>query len=184
MENGGGIKFTDARAADLNTRPRESTDLTQFEDDDDMVSKAEKKYRKANLEEAELDKTKGFDIESIESIRAFDVGYTPMGNTVLIKIIREEHKIGLIIIPDGTALGVKAVVVVPGLYVNNLLLGDIVMLKGESPSKPIPPHIDRKFKDVNFWEVPFEAIAGAFVSREKLITRIGAENKILQGEKN
>lgn len=144
---------------------------------EEMVSSANSIYTNVNVEEHEKDKKNGFDINDIESIKAFRAGYTPVGNSVLIKVIKEEQKIGNIIIPPGSGDSIKAVVVVPGLYVNNLKVGDIITFKLAQGGKvQLPPMVDNTIKGIKFKEVSYEAILGVFIERETIIDRIAEEN--------
>lgn len=166
-----GVKFTDSRGKD-SPEARAGEMEVKFE--------KEKLKRK---EEVEADKLKGFDIDSLESIQNFEITYTPVGNSLLVKYVLEELKIGSIWLPDKSNTNLKAIVVVPGIYVNNLLLGDVITIKGSmDPRNPIPPGVDRVFRGVTFTEISYEAVAGVFKTRKEVIERIARENRILKAE--
>lgn len=166
-----GVKFTD-------TRGKDSPEA--------RASEMEGKFEKEKLrrkEEVEADKLKGFDINSLESIEAFKIDYTPVGNSLLVKFVLEELKIGSIWLPDKSNMNLKAIVVVPGIYVNNLLLGDVITLKPDRDSKnPVPLSVPRIFKGVEFQEISYESVAGVFKTRKEVIDRIVKENRILKAE--
>lgn len=170
VENGNGVKFTDTRGKD--SPEAKATEM-------DVKFEKEKLKRK---EEVEADRLKGFDIDSLESIRNFEIAYTPVGNTVLVKYVLEELKIGSVWIPDKSNTNLKAIVVVPGIYVNNLLLGDVVTIRGSTTSNPYPPSMERIFRGVTFQEISYEAVAGVFKTRNEIIERIANESKKLKAE--
>jgi len=157
-----------------------------FDSMEAMVENAESKYKKSFIDEMEKDKEKGFDINDINSINAFEFDYCPLQYTVVVKFIREEQKVGSIIIPDSSSLTFKGVVIEPGLMVNNLKRGDIVTFKPTlvDPKKqlfnPIPDNMEIIIKGIVFKEVSYESIAGVYLKREKLIERIAEENKKLK----
>lgn len=178
-ENGKEIKFTDVRASDVK-RTKEATNLTRFSSEQEMIDSAEDKYATRNREMMEADKAKGFDINDMKSIEDFNIGYTPLGNSVLVKVINEEHKIGTIIIPDNSNLNLKVVICVAGLFVNSLLPGDVVTIKPiQGASNPMPPHIDRIFKGVTFKEIDYSVVAGVFKTRKEIMARIAEDNKLM-----
>lgn len=167
--NGTEVKFTDTRGSD--SPEAKATEM-------EVKFEKEKLKRK---EEVEADKLKGFDIDSLESIQNFEIAYTPVGNSLLVKYVLEELKIGSIWLPDKSNTNLKAIVVVPGIYVNNLLLGDVITIKGSmDPRNPVPPGVDRVFRGVTFTEISYEAVAGVFKTRKEVIDRIARENKILK----
>lgn len=172
VENGNGVKFTDTRGKD--SPEAKATEM-------DVKFEKEKLKRK---EEVEADKLKGFDIDNFESIKNFEIAYTPVGNTVLVKYVLEELKIGSIWLPDKSNTNLKAIVVVPGIYVNNLLLGDVITIRGSTTSNPYPPSMERIFRGVTFQEISYEAVAGVFKTRNEIIERIANENKKLKAEEN
>jgi hypothetical protein len=133
--------------------------------------------RQIAFEETKLkDKEKGFDIDDIESIRNFDLGFTPSGNTVLIKRISVEEKYGNIIIPDMSSTETKGVIVETGIYVGTVEKGDIVSLhtKGEGGqsinlSKVIH---ERILKGITFYECSYDLISGIFKNKQKVLQTI------------
>lgn len=151
-----------------------------FSSPEDMVASAESIYAVKNTEEVAKDKALGLDIDDIESIKAFKTGYSPAGNTVLVKFIKEEEKVGDIILLDRSNPNKKAVVITTGLYVNNFRPGDVVLLKGQDARNPLPPSADRIFKGITFKEISVEAIAGLFLDRKEWLDRIVEDNKILK----
>jgi hypothetical protein len=157
-----------------------------FGSEEEMVESAMSTYNTEKDKEHEADKEKGFDFSSIESVTNFKVGYTPAGNSVLVKVISEERKSGLIFLPSGSGDTIKAVVVVPGLYVNNLKPGDVISFKKAPPATPngkpqniLPPMQELTLRDIKFKDVSYEAIAGIFLEREEIIARVAEENKKL-----
>lgn len=129
------------------------------------------------VQEANADKEKGFDINSLESIIKFAnaLEYTPMYNTVLIKAIKQEEKIGNIIIPDMSNKGHKGVVIVPGMFVTMLKAGDIVNL--QSRQSQTLRYFNRIFKEINFWEVDADDICGVFQFRSTIQKRVEQANR-------
>lgn len=160
-----------------------------FESEEDMVKSAISTYDTKKSEEHEADKAKGFDFEDIDSVKNFKTGYTPVGNTVLVKIIYEEKKEGMIFLPSGSGDSIKAVVVVPGLFVNNLKPGDVVSIKkgmrtpNSKPEAILPPMEEHLIKGIKFKELSYDMISGAYIERDELINRISQENAKL-GYKN
>lgn len=151
-----------------------------FDSMEDLEKQASAIYAKAadtNKEEYDKDKEKGLDINDINSVLAFEPDYTPLGDTVLVKYIKEDHKIGTLILPDSYNADKKAVVIVPGLLVSTIFKGDIIVLKGSDRNNPYPPSFKRKIKDIEFEEIPSMAISGVFKSREAVIDRIKQEDK-------
>jgi len=160
------------------TRVREATDLTKFKSNDDLINQAEKLYAGAINKiknRYEEDKKLGLDVNSLESVKSFNIDYTPAGDTVLVKFIYEKEEVGSIILPDQTTGSLKAVVFVPGLLVNTLEKGDVVVLKGKDIKDPIPPFVDRVFKGIEFKEVVYQAIAGIFKNRAELLKRFDTQ---------
>jgi hypothetical protein len=151
-----------------------------FNSPEDMVASAESIYAVKNTEEVAKDKEHGLDINDIESIKAFKTGYSPAGNSVLVKFIKEEEKVGKIILTDHSNPNKKAVVITAGLYVNNFRPGDIVLLKGQDVRNPLPPFADRVFKSITFKEISVDAIAGIFLDKKEWLDRIVKDNKILK----
>lgn len=150
---------------------------------DELLEKAEEIYGsagKAMVKEHEKDKENGFDINDVESIKNFNIDYTPLGNSVVVKFIREDLKLGEIIVPDTSNHGRKAVIMVAGLYVDTLKRGDIVRLRPMAPQRPgakinqdeLPPSVDIIFNNVKFSEISYEAVAGVFLSREVVNGRL------------
>lgn len=151
-----------------------------FRSPEEMVAAAESIYATKNEDEINQDKVNGLDINDINSIINFKVGYTPSGNSLLVKFIKEETNYGKIILPDITNPNKKAVVIVAGLYVTNFKAGDIILLKGTSPSNPLPPHENRLFKNIKFKEISAEAAAGIFMDKNEWLDRIVKDNEKLK----
>lgn len=158
-----------------------------FSSNEDLVKHAEEKYASKNAEEVEEDKKKGFDINNPKSVMDFPIPYTPVGNSIIYKQIVEAEQIGSILIPTGMlgAESMKAIVMVAGLYVNNLKRGDIITFKPIRESEhskalpKLPPSADRIFNGVKFKEASMETVAGVYQSREIVMQRIADENKFL-----
>lgn len=153
---------------------------------EEMVKSAEETFNRDNSVEVALDAENGFDINDPKSVIAFDCGYTPLGYTVLVKIIKEEAKsaTGLVLLPDHSTIGYKAVVVETGLLVNNLEKGDIVVFKPMKDNqgrivRDLPGFIDMTLKKIKFQEVPYEALAGIYMSKKVLLSRIAEYNKLI-----
>jgi len=140
-----------------------------------LVDSLYAKHQNKQKQEAELDKEKGFDVYDPNSVARFDIGYTPTGNTVIVKEIYEEKSVGGVLLPDTMTDLKVAVVVVPGLYVSALKPGDKVMFK-KDPNGKNPDFVPRIFKDIRFSEVDWYAIAGVFQSREIMLQRINGTN--------
>lgn len=158
------------------TRSKNLNSDRNFVSQTDMELQAEKLYAgHANKlkKEQEEDVVNGLDINDIESIKNFNICYTPLGNSVVIKQLHEEEQIGKIIIPAGLDItDRKYIVMVPGLLVNMLNRGDIITMKG-TPSGKLDV-IDRKFNGVKFIEVDFYAIAGIYKSEQDMQKRVEA----------
>lgn len=146
-----------------------------FNDMKDLEESANSIYAKAgeaHKEMIEKDKAAGLDVNDIESIRNFKIGYTPLGNTLLIKQIHEDLKYGSILLPDGSNNNKKAVVIVPGLYVTTLKKGDIITLKPTTTGRA--PYVKRTFKGVEFDEIDYDLVGGIFMEEEDYRTRCNA----------
>jgi len=153
----------------------------QFENMEQLEESAKQIYAHAIdkfREEYIKEKEQGFDFNDPESVNNFDINYTPLGNTVLVKFIREEQKIGSIFVLDGTNSARKALVMVPGLYVDSLKRGDVVSIKSgrdQSTGRIIDAFPDspiRIFNGISFNEIPFEYIGGVFIGREEIMNRL------------
>jgi len=155
--------------------------IKPFKDEEDMIKTAETAFEGASktlIELADKERELGFDIKDAKSIKNFKVGYTPFGTLLLVKIIYEEQKIGNILVPDNTALGRKAIVIVPGSYVTDLKKGDVVQLRPTSRGQyggidhnALPPHVERVFNGIKFHEITMESILGVYIDREEYIQR-------------
>jgi len=151
-----------------------------FESMEELEKQANSIYAKAgddNKEEYEKDKLNGLDINDMSSVMAFEPDYTPLGDTLLVKYIKEDNQIGTIILPDSFNKDKKAVVIVPGLLVTTLFKGDIIIMKGSDRNNPYPPSYKRRIKDIDFEEIPSMAVSGVYKSREALLARIREEDK-------
>lgn len=142
---------------------------------EDMAVRAEQDFGNIYTKNIAADKEKGFDVESLDSIINFDVGYTPSDTAILVKLIRQEEKIGSIIIPDRSNPNAKAVIVVPGFRVYNYDAGDVIMLRstGREPLRAL----SRTFKGIEFHEIDESFIAGNFISRKEWYNRTIKKNK-------
>lgn len=152
---------------------------TVFTSKEDMEAKADKLYggaAKLRRQEKIDDKTLSFDIDDIESIRAFDIGYCPYGQTIIIKHLFIEEEIGNIIIPDSTSEGKKAVVVCTGLYAPNLRVGDVIILRPIDNGGKIYT-TNRTFKGVKFAEVELGFVTGVFKSISEINSRVEEDFK-------
>lgn len=142
----------------------------KFNSIEDMADNIYAKSQDAIEKEVETDKEKGFDINDINSILNFKVGYTPVGNTVLIKTIKGEEKVGNIIIPDNSTRGTKAVVIVPGMLVTMLRKGDIILYKATLEGSVAS--VERIFNGVKFHEIDYYAIAGVMKDIDEMNERV------------
>ncbi len=150
-----------------------------FKDMDDLEKMASNIYATAVddiSKEYEADKKAGLDINDLESIKNYKLGYTPIGETLIVKYIKEEQKVGSLILPDSTSDSKKAIIITPGLYISTLFKGDIVILKGQSKANPYPYEAKRTFNGITFNEIPVEAVAGVFHEREDIIQKIKDAN--------
>lgn len=158
------------------TRSHLLNDTKRFESMSELEKSAENIHGKEIVLQDAIhikDKENGFDINDIDSVTNFDAGYTPLGNSLLIKVIKEEQKIGSVLVPDSSNLSKKAVVVVPGLLVTSLKAGDIVSIK--PAERGSIQTIDRILKGVKFDEIDYHAIAGIFKSSKEMKERIKAD---------
>jgi hypothetical protein len=148
-----------------------------FKNMEDLESMASNIYAKAidGIEEEYIkDKEAGLDINDYNSIMEFEVGYTPVGDTLLVKFIKEEQKMGSIILLDNKTneKDKKAIVIAPGLYVTSLCKGDVIIMKASSHTNPFPPSYKRIIKGITFEEIPFEGVSGVFHDRDFIMQRI------------
>lgn len=130
----------------------------------------------------ENNKAKGLDINDPASIEAFESGYTPLGNTILVLEIHKEQKVGLIIMPDMLADGKQCVAITPGLLVNNVYKGDILSFKRDEASK-WPPYEVRVLKGIELHEYSYHAFGGVFITSKEMKNRIATQDKAYK-EKN
>lgn len=144
---------------------RRSKNLTghhrSFSSQSDMEEQAEKIYAKHGnkiKEEYESDVKNGLDIKNPESIKNFDIEYTPIGNSLVIKELHEELKEGSLILPNGLGDDKKGIVMVPGLLVTTLKRGDVVALKPTPQGQLMA--LKREFNGVKFVEIEIYAVAG------------------------
>lgn len=129
---------------------------------------------KEMLKEIEEDKEKGLDIHDIDSIINFDIGYTPLGYTVIVKEIIENQKIGLIYLPDTSEMSRKAVVIETGHGIHAIKPGDVISYR-ELPdkSKNYDKYTStRVFKGVKFKEISMDMVAGVYKSKQIVLDRL------------
>ena len=186
--SGNEIKSIKTMKASERTRTHLNSPATinrTFDSDEAMLKSAEEIYGKAIDEreiEYEKEKALGFDINDIESVMRYPVNFTPLGNTVLVKFIYEKENKGKIILPSAIqdTMGRKAIVIVPGLFVDSLRKGDLILFRpmenrykaGTPDYNALPPAADKMFGGIKFHEISFEAVAGVFISREEIIKRL------------
>lgn len=171
------IKASDRTRSHLNN---DATKNRTFNNMTDLEKNAEKIYAAHNnkvQKELEEDVANGFDISSPESVIAFQINYTPIGNVVLVKEIHDEETTEKkIILPSGLdSKDKKYVVMVPGLLVSILKRGDVITLK-PTPSGKLDA-VDRKFNGVKFYELDYYAIAGVYQSESIMQDRVKAINE-------
>lgn len=143
-----------------------------------LDSKIDEKLNAAQIRserEIQEDKENGLDISDIESIRGFDLGYVPLGNSVLLKEIRQDQEIRGIVIPDMSNEVSKAVVIETGTLIEGLRKGDVVTIKPSTSGDRIPS-IERTIKGIKFKEYSYLALAGVFVPKVVYMERIKEEN--------
>lgn len=151
----------------------------EFKTKDQMEESANKLVEKHVAEltaESVKDKQNGFDINDIMSIMNFETGYTPIGSTLIVKEIKEEHKIGDLLILDKSATMQKAVVITPGLQVTLLKKGDIVAFKAMKKEEA-PLATNRVFNKVKFLEIDYIIVGGVFESLEVMQQRLAEDYK-------
>lgn len=93
----------------------------------------------------------------------------------------KENK-GKIILPSSIqdTVGRKAIVIVPGLFVDSLRKGDLILFRpmenrykaGTPDYNALPPAADKMFGGIKFHEISYESIAGVFVGRDEIMKRI------------
>jgi len=113
--------------------------------------------------EYEKDLEAGFDILDVESVKTFSkekVKYTPTGNTVLVKELPEQDKIGNLIVPDGASIEKKGIIIVAGLYAQVYQPGDVIAIK-PSERGGIQA-IKRVIEGVTFYEIDAHVISGIY----------------------
>lgn len=116
------------------------------------------------LKEKEADRLNGLDIDDADSIANFEVNYTPLGSTLLVKFLREDDLGSKIIILDSTAKIKKGLVIQPGVFVDYLKKGDIISLRNERDARqPLPDAIEHKFNGITLKEINYESCAGIFM---------------------
>jgi hypothetical protein len=117
----------------------------------------------------EKDKAAGLDINDKESIANYKVGYTPLGNTLLIKVIKQDMEYGSLLLTDLSNKNTKGVVIVPGLWVTTLKRGDVITLKATQSGNI--QSIERTINGITFNEIDYEVAAGIFMEEEELRKR-------------
>lgn len=124
--------------------------------------------------EKEKDKNNGFDIDDINSVRSFDLNYTPLSNKVILKLIKKEKKIGELDIIDrsNTIIQSEYYVITSSLMNDSIEKGDIVLLDGGNVTA-----LKRIFKGVEFYEVDFYSIAGVYQPYEIIYKRVNSSKK-------
>ncbi len=147
----------------------------KFDNMHELEEKAEELYsaeQNAYIKLCEKEKALGFDVTDPECIKTFKINYTPVGDTLLVKFIREEKMAGKLLLIDGSNESKKAIVMVPGLLVNTVFRGDIVTMKPTDRLNPFPPSVKRRIADIEFEEISYQAVGGVFKDRVDVIKRI------------
>lgn len=137
-----------------------------------LDSKIEEKFNASIKEwrvEVEEMKEKGLDIEDIESIKAFDIEYTPIGSTIIVKELKNDEKFGSIIIPDIAKEVRRGVVIETGLYAHELRKGDIVAYKHNVKDHNFR---DVEFKHIKFHEIDIDAVSGVYLKKQEVVERL------------
>lgn len=175
---------TASHQADREAKNKQGNPTKTFESIEDMEKSFNDTYGHLNeidqkyMKEKETDKLNGFDIDDKESIMNFDLEYTPMGSTLIVKFLREDELGSKSIIIDVTSKIKKALVVQPGIFVDYLKKGDIVSLvPSRTTRSPLPDHAPHLFKGVSFQEINYEAIAGIYMREKDLKARSLADRK-------
>ena len=149
------IKFTDARKKD------------NLEDKAELMKNSAVEEFKKEMEE---DKAKGLDINDIESIKAFDIGYCPLGSELVCKQIIEEHKIGSIHVPPGSdAAPTKVIVIETGMHVGYVEKGDVLLLNGGRLHA-----FTIQFKGIKFKLIDYSAVNGVMKPKSEILARVKA----------
>jgi hypothetical protein len=133
----------------------------------DIYVKADQKIK----EEYEKEKSLGFDYRDSVSVDNFNIDYTPVGDTIIVKFIIEVPKEGEIITPKKYE-DRKAVVLVPGLLITTLEKGDIISMKPSDRNNPLPPTVDREFNGIKFQEISYYSVAGIYRNRKDVMERV------------
>lgn len=170
--------------ADREAKGRQGNIQRKFASMEELNASFEETYAHLNendqkyMREVEEDKLAGFDINDPESIANFEIGYVPLGSTVLVKFLREDDLGNKIIIPDLSAKIKKALIVQPGLFVDYLKKGDIVSLRNINNARsPLPDAIDHTFNGVKFKEINYESCVGIFMTEKEFRKRNMANMK-------
>jgi hypothetical protein len=146
-----------------------------FSSPEDLVKQAKRDYEGEQSILNKIEYDAGFDVKDINSVMAFDPGFTPIGNTVLLKQIPTEIKsAGNLSIIDNSLEGKLFYVITTGLLVRNLHKGDIVTLSATVSGGV--SSVRKIFKKVTLWEVDYYSISGIFMAKEELEERIAKDD--------
>lgn len=149
--------------------------LRKFSSPEEMAQSANHYFQIGKIKEDQAEIKRGFDISDINSVMAFDIPFTPLGATVIVKEIKKsddpEEDAGGIIPVDLSIQAQKWIVMVPGLLVTTLQRGDIVCFRASFKENPVIV-TDRRIGGVIFKEVAYYDIGGVCVRKEEMDQRI------------
>jgi len=144
--------------------------MRKFESPEQMTQSAEDSYKTNAKTNKERDKDKGLDVDDPESIQKFQIKYTPIGNTLIIKVLEpiQQAVIAGMDLVDYSNSAKRFLVMVPGLLVTTLKKGDIVSAAGRSDNRDDGKIeiMDRIFGGIRFGEIRYNDIAGVFEDTE------------------
>ena len=134
----------------------------KFDSPEEMAKHATEAYQIGVKKVNQIEIDKGFDISDINSVLAFETGYTPIGNSIILKeipkeVVEEENKL---IVMDLSNTSKKYYVITPGLMVTTLEKGDIVNL-GNFTGEGVKV-INKTFKGITFVEAEYYSITGVY----------------------
>jgi len=145
--------------------------MRKFGSPEEMAENAKVAYQIGKVKENQIEIKLGFDISNMESVMAFDIPYTPLHSTVIIKEIpikiEDDEDTSKIVPIDLSTTGKKFIVMVAGLNVHILQKGDIVFIKGGPVDMT-----GRKYRGISFLEANYYDISGILMKKEEMEERI------------
>jgi hypothetical protein len=164
------IKASERSRAHLNSKGninRTFPDMATLEKQGESIYAKEQDKIK---EEYENDVKAGFDVKDINSILAFEPGYTPVGNSLLLKNIHKEQRKDQLFLPPGVGENPQGIVIVAGLYATIFRKGDIVSFNATMGGQI--PTVKRKLNNVEFVEVDATYISGIHKPEAEIRERV------------